>query len=386
MQEVSGSILTNIKINTLNVFSKPNIGELDLNTLKTRIDDLKSSLALNKQIVHTLIFPKPNDSLEDTVSEPGRIPKTIEQLMTENRSLEEKLEKMIEERNELQTKALLNEQIYNEWENRHQEISIDFQDQISELNFQNERKNKVATDLQSLNKILKSQADIANRSKFTQQVKPSAEILKLHSKIEEIRELTLEKAREIYLFKTHKKQLEELKQNLVKGIIKIQALTINPGNRKINSDRNLKLEAFSYMEEKYANRLELNQIEKDFKKICFTEEIYEPDFIEDEVFRVKEKFEKKSQKLQKISEENLNQHIVNSKLVAENQKVLDKIEYMNRCFFKGDVTTEIKKEYENSLCYRIKKNELDSISEIEVNHSNFYESSRSSRSVSEISD
>lgn len=386
MQEVSGSILTNIKINTLNVFSKPNIGELDLNTLKTRIDDLKSSLALNKQIVHTLIFPKPNDSLEDTVSEPGRIPKTIEQLMTENRSLEEKLEKMIEERNELQTKALLNEQIYNEWENRHQEISIDFQDQISELNFQNERKNKVATDLQSLNKILKSQADIANRSKFTQQVKPSAEILKLHSKIEEIRELTLEKAREIYLFKTHKKQLEELKQNLVKGIIKIQALTINPGNRKINSDRNLKLEAFSYMEEKYANRLELNQIEKDFKKICFTEEIYEPDFIENEVFRVKEKFEKKSQKLQKISEENLNQHIVNSKLVAENQKVLDKIEYMNRCFFKGDVTTEIKKEYENSLCYRIKKNELDSISEIEVNHSNFYESSRSSRSVSEISD
>lgn len=386
MQEVSGSILTNIKINTLNVFSKPNIGELDLNTLKTRIDDLKSSLALNKQIVHTLIFPKPNDSLEDTVSEPGRIPKTIEQLMTENRSLEEKLEKMIEERNELQTKALLNEQIYNEWANRHQEISIDFQDQISELNFQNERKNKVATDLQSLNKILKSQADIANRSKFTQQVKPSAEILKLHSKIEEIRELTLEKAREIYLFKTHKKQLEELKQNLVKGIIKIQALTINPGNRKINSDRNLKLEAFSYMEEKYANRLELNQIEKDFKKICFTEEIYEPDFIEDEVFRVKEKFEKKSQKLQKISEENLNQHIVNSKLVAENQKVLDKIEYMNRCFFKGDVTTEIKKEYENSLCYRIKKNELDSISEIEVNHSNFYESSRSSRSVSEISD
>lgn len=386
MQEVSGSILTNIKINTLNVFSKPNIGELDLNTLKTRIDDLKSSLALNKQIVHTLIFPKPNDSLEDTVSEPGRIPKTIEQLMTENRSLEEKLEKMIEERNELQTKALLNEQIYNEWANRHQEISIDFQDQISELNFQNERKNKVATDLQSLNKILKSQADIANRSKFTQQVKPSAEILKLHSKIEEIRELTLEKAREIYLFKTHKKQLEELKQNLVKGIIKIQALTINPGNRKINSDRNLKLEAFSYMEEKYANRLELNQIEKDFKKICFTEEIYEPDFIENEVFRVKEKFEKKSQKLQKISEENLNQHIVNSKLVAENQKVLDKIEYMNRCFFKGDVTTEIKKEYENSLCYRIKKNELDSISEIEVNHSNFYESSRSSRSVSEISD
>ncbi|OMJ72919.1 hypothetical protein SteCoe_28510 [Stentor coeruleus] len=388
MQEVSGCICNDIKFNFLikaNKDFKPNTGEIDLNALKTRIDDLKANLALNKQIVHSLIFPKSNDSLEDTVSESQRVPKTIEHLIIENHKLEENIEKTIEQRNDLQTKTLLNEQIYNEWTHRYNEISIEFQDQISELHFQNERKSKVLMDLQSFNNVLKAQVDIINKSKTIKQVKPSVDILKLHSKIEDIRELTLEKAREIYLFNTHKKQLEELKENLIKGIIKIQALTINPSNRKINADRNLKLEAFSYMEEKFINRFELSQIEKDFKKICFTEEIYEPNDEEDEVFRLKEKFKKKSKMLQIISEENLKQHIVNSKLVAENQKVLDKIEYIERCFFKGDVTTEIKKEYENSLCYKIKRNELDSISEIEVNHSNFYESSQSSKSISEKS-
>ncbi|OMJ73340.1 hypothetical protein SteCoe_27998 [Stentor coeruleus] len=386
MQEMSGSNCNDNKINILNGASKLSIGEMDINALKTRIDDLKATLVLNKQIVHNLVFPKQNDSSEETVSESGGVSKTIEKLMTENHSLEENIEKIIEERNELQTKTLLNEQIYNEWAHRHNEISTDFQDQISELHFQNERKNKVLTDLQKLNNILKIQADIANKSKSTIQVTPTLDILKLHSKIEDIRELTLEKAREIYLFNAHKKQLEELKENLTKGIIIIQALNINPNNRKINADKNLKLESFSYMEEKYKNKQELKEIKKDFKKICFTEKIYESDDMEDEIFKLKEDFDIKSKKLQKISQENLKQHIVNSKLVIENQKVLDKIEYMNRCFFNGDVTTEIKKEYENSLCYRIKKNELDSISEVEVNHSNFYESSQSSRLLSEISD
>lgn len=377
MQEVSANLTNECRSFTSNKTFKREGKDMDISSLKSRIEDLQTNLKLNKQIVHSLVFSKTNDSFEDTAAESIGSPKAIEQLMTDIRILEEQNEKTIEERNELQIRNLLNEQIYNEFSLRHQEIINDYKEQTLELQFQNDRKNKIIEDLSNLNTVLKCEASIADKSKFIIQVKPTIHILDMYSKTEEIRELIQERAREIYFFETHKKELEELKGNLVKGIIKIQALVINPVNRKANAERNRNLEGFDYVGDKALPRLDLSQIERDFQEIEDLDEDGEQNQKENRIAELKKQFEKQSRKLKEISEENLKQHKVNCQLLTEKEKLDNKIEYVQRGFF-DDLTTEIKNDYESALCYKIKPCYLDSISEIEVNHSHFYESSEGS--------
>ncbi|OMJ83121.1 hypothetical protein SteCoe_16042 [Stentor coeruleus] len=377
MQEVSANLSNEYQSFILNKTFKRDDKDMDISSLKSRIEDLQTNLKLNKQIVNSLVFSKTNDSFEDTAAESVGSPKAIEQLMSEIRILEDQVEKTIEERNELQIRNLLNEQIYNEFSLRHQEIINDYKEQTSELQFQNDRKNKIIEDLSNLNSVLKSEASIANKSKFIIQVKPNVNVLDMYSKIEEIRELIQERAREIYFFETHKNELEELKGNLIKGIIKIQALVINPVNRKANAEKNRNLEGFDFISDKALPQLDLSQIERDFMEIENPDEEIGINQKKNQIAELKEDFEKKSRKLKEISEENLKQHKVNCRLLMEKEKLDNRIDYMQKGFF-DDLTTEIKNDYENALCYKIKPSYLDSISEIEVNHSHFYESSKES--------
>ncbi|OMJ91095.1 hypothetical protein SteCoe_6458 [Stentor coeruleus] len=379
MQEVSANLSNEYRSFILNKTFKHEGKDIDISSLKSRIEDLQTSLKLNKQIFHSLVFSKTNDSFEDTAAESVGSPKAIEQLMSEIRILEDQVEKTMEERNELQVRNLLNEQIYNEFSLRHQEIINDYKEQTLELQFQSDRKNKIIEDLSNLNTVLKCEASIAYKSKFIIQVKPTVHILDIYSKTEEIRELIQERAREIYFFETHKKELEEMKEKLVKGIIKIQALVINPVNRKANTERNRNLEGFDYIGDKALPRLDLSQIERDFQEIEDLDEEVEQGK-EKKIAELKIEFEEQSRKLKKISEENLKQHKVNCQLLMEKEKLDNKIEYVQKGFF-DDLTTEIKNDYENALCYKIKPSYLDSISEFEVNHSHFYESSESVASV-----
>ena len=126
---------------------KQNILESDTSTINSYLEDLKCNIRLNKQLVQGLVFVKSSESFEDATLESSNSPKTLEILFNENKILEEKIEQAIKEENLLRTRNLLNEQIYNDSTLRYNEICDEFQNQISELMFQDERKEKVMQEL-----------------------------------------------------------------------------------------------------------------------------------------------------------------------------------------------------------------------------------------------
>ncbi|OMJ88561.1 hypothetical protein SteCoe_9515 [Stentor coeruleus] len=327
---------------------------------------MKISLKLNKQLVHSLLQPKANGQSEDTVTISKSSTNNIEKILQENQLIEEQVENTLESRNSLQIKTLINEQIYNEWLLRHNEAIQDLKDQIYELKFQNERKNIIINELSSTNFRLKNENDIASKSKNTLQTKPIEEIIDLNNKIEEIREILQEKARDIYFLETQKSDIKSLKSKLTEKIIRIQALAINPNNRKNDKEKNIEFDIFRYVEDKKMLE-DLSQIKCDFDKIC--DKNCEKDDKETEVLKEKQEFRVLGEKLRKISEKNFRQNEVNKKLMIENMRIVEKIEYMRRCFFKNDVKEEeeIRKEESWGNVY---KNGLESISEYEDNKSN----------------
>lgn len=346
--------------------------DTDLSALKCKIEDMKTSLKLNKQLVYSLLLPKSNGQSEDTLTISKTSASNIEKILKENQLIEEQTEKAAESRNSLQIKTLINEQIYNEWFLRHNEAIRDLKEQIYELKFQNERKNFIISDLSSINSRLKNENDIASKSKNIIQAIPIEEIMDLNSKIEEIREILQEKARDIYFLETHKSDIKTLKSKLTEGIIRIQALAINPNNRKNDGERDIEFDIFRYVEDKKMLE-DLSQIKCDFDKIC--DENCEGDEKEAEVLIRKLEFEAMGEKLKRISDKNIRQNEINVKLMMENMRIVEKIEYMRKFLLRNDRKDEEnekekEKEMEEENWRKVAKAELESISESEDNKSN----------------
>ena len=97
--------------------------------------------------------------------------------------------------------------------------------------------------------------------------------------------------------------------------------------------------------------------------------------------KYEEAFKAKSSKLNKIIGKNLNFYYENQKILKQNQDLASKVSKMYADYYKEDMTTEIIQNYESTSCYRIKAGSLDSIVEIELNHSHFYESDSEENSI-----
>ena len=350
---------------------KQGIAEFDICVLRTYVENLKSNVVLNQGIVHSLVCSKPSDSFEDTTSSIASF-KAIESFIQDNKILSEKVEKAMQERNDYQAKSLLNEQIKDEWEISQKEIEIDYKEQISELIHQNNMKDRIINEMTQINSALKLEADLANNSKYLIEVKPNPEILESHSLVEEIRCLIEDKARDMLVLESQKKILNEFIEKSQNRILVVKALLATPLNRKNNLEKKEKNEVFVQRAEAKIDELDLSAIEEKFEPVTLGE-----DALNQELSKYKENLESKKRRLLKISEKNLELHKINQMMLKKNEEFEQKANKLYNDYYGEDMTMEINQEYENSLCYKIQSMSLNSIVEIEVNHSNFYDSESS---------
>lgn len=355
---------------------KQAILDSDISTLRTFVTNLKKNVSINRNLILSLLSSKQSESFEDT-STSVMSGKAIENLIQENKVLEAKIEKIMDERNEFQSKSLLNEQIKNEWEEMHKELEDDFKEQIAELKMQNERKDRVINEMKQMNSVLMLEADLANKSKHVFEVKPNEEIIDMHCKVEEIREIIENKARKIAMVESKYSFLTGFIDETEKKIMMIKALLANPLNRKNNLEKKEKYDFVCQKNQVEVEGLYMNN--SDYRQRSFT--IEDANKEQEDLIKYQEEFKAKSSKLNKIVGKNLNYFYDNKKILKQNQDLASKVSKMYADYYKEDMTTEIIQNYESTSCYRIKAGSLDSIVEIELNHSHFYESDSEEKSI-----
>ena len=188
-------------------------------------------------MIQDLVFFKKNESYEDLTIESSTSPKLLESLFNENLALEEKILKVMKEKEELQSKNLLNEQICNELIQRNGEIINENQEKVLELLYQLETKEKIIKDMNSINSSLNLEANSAKKLNFYIKVNLGMETINLYSKLEEIRDKIQNKLRTLSILNIQKKDLKNILKNLSQETYKIKALLKNPVNRKFNIDK-----------------------------------------------------------------------------------------------------------------------------------------------------
>lgn len=213
--------------------SDPSAAARQLDSLKTNIEDLEMNLELNKQMLLALLDFQPNASENDdsdTVLYQGT--RSIESIISENSTLEESIRKTIEERNESHGRALINEQIFTEFQRKEQEISQEYEEKLNDIKFQIDRKDRIITELESKKKLLAEEADLHKKNKNLIVVPPTPAILEKHIKVEESRDSMQKVARDLYCAQRFRETLTKKCNSVWEDCIKLHALIKNPVNRK----------------------------------------------------------------------------------------------------------------------------------------------------------
>ena len=375
MQEHSGNLSGDMRSFSSTSSFKHVFMDSDISTIKSYIQDLKSSLKINKELVESLLLGnKPVKGLN--LLRPAYFsPKAIESLFHANTKLDQEIDSVHDLTSETNTKNFLNEQIFDDWQMRHNELVDDYKEQLNELLFQDERKTRVIEDLTEINTVLTLEAEIAKKSKYVFSVKPNSEILDFHYKIEKIREYVQFRARDIYSYEIQKKSVSQACEKIKNGIHKIKTLVRNPLNRKSNLEKIQMFIGNEIDEQKTIPQLDLSLIEaKNYNALTARtpgEENLE--VIENDIEIIKREIYKESQKLVRISEKNQKVKSENESLVKEHLGLRDKVEELHRVYYSSDLTVEVIDNYHNSVPYKVKSGYLEEISEIEVNPENFYE-------------
>lgn len=217
-----------------------------LNFMKTEseqqqlyIADLETSLALNKSMLQELF--QTGASCEDTQTITFASPRIIEQLINENRRLEDQLIKSMEQRNDAQGKALINDQILAECQLREQELIEEYEEKLQELKYQADRRDRLIQELNQRNAHLENEAELYQKSKDIVILPPIEPVMNLHEKIERLRAHMHKIARELHRTRSHKELLIDECRNLWSDYNKANALLKNPVNRRIGTPRNREL-------------------------------------------------------------------------------------------------------------------------------------------------
>jgi hypothetical protein len=227
----SGEHLTARRVTRLKFIEK------ESDHLKEYLNELKSAISLNKQILSELMLNPPCDSCDETQKTRMISSKLVEAQILENRSLEEKLKQTLIDREEAEGKALINEQIAAEAQRKEQELIIDYEEKFHEIRYQIERKDRVISELEGKIKLLEEDAELYRASKFSVILLPDDTILEYHNKTENYRFLMQTVARELHTARTHRDQLLEYSKYLQDELSKSQLLLANPLNRKAGGDK-----------------------------------------------------------------------------------------------------------------------------------------------------
>lgn len=204
------------------------------------IKDLETSLALNKSMLQEL-FHTPTAHVDDTQSLTFTSHRIIEQLINDNRRLEDQLAKSMNLRNEAQVKALINEQILTECYIREQELTEELEEKLQELKYQAERRNRLIQEYTQRNQLLESEAEIYKKSKDTVILSPIEPVMRLHEKTERLRMYLHKIARELHKIRVHNQALVEECRILWSDYNKVVAVLKNPVNRRISAPQHREL-------------------------------------------------------------------------------------------------------------------------------------------------
>jgi chromosome segregation ATPase len=141
--------------------------QLESDQLCSYMEDLESSLRLYKQILHEIM---PGRGSEQSLSDESETQsfmssRLFESLLTEKRSLEERLRKNILSRNEAAKIAAEREQLLSQSQSKEEALVKDYEKKIADLLHESEYKERIIKDLQSRNSILERDVELYNKSK-----------------------------------------------------------------------------------------------------------------------------------------------------------------------------------------------------------------------------
>jgi ribosomal protein L17 len=206
--------------------------------LKSRIEDLESSIEINRKMIRDLVVAKFSEvNIETTETSASFSPKVLENLIGENIKLEKEVKKSFKDLYDIQGKALLSLQISNELESRLNEFGQESEDKLFKCQKLLQDKEKTIDDLKKVNKKLSDQLSTNIQSKNVIAVQPREDILEMHGKVEIVKESIQKCARACYISNNYREILSSFSKTAYVGCEKIQALLKNPINRKSLNDK-----------------------------------------------------------------------------------------------------------------------------------------------------
>eukprot|EP00357_Protocruzia_adherens_P001992 CAMPEP_0115000832 /NCGR_PEP_ID=MMETSP0216-20121206/17000_1 /TAXON_ID=223996 /ORGANISM="Protocruzia adherens, Strain Boccale" /LENGTH=543 /DNA_ID=CAMNT_0002366021 /DNA_START=15 /DNA_END=1646 /DNA_ORIENTATION=- len=205
----------------------------EVEEMRSYIEDLESNLGLNKNLLASLLQSDKN--LEDSSKS------MITQLQTENSNLQATIKRLIKQRDEAETKALLQQQITNELKRKEVEIYEEYQSDLDDLHDLLERKDKLLQECRSKLEAL------GNSSIAKSVLQPTHQNMVLHNELQNATMGIHKLGKEL----TKSQQLNETLIDKCKGLYN-ELIGIHGNNGKstsstaINSDsgRDIQIEKF----------------------------------------------------------------------------------------------------------------------------------------------
>ena len=205
---------------------------------KSRIDDLESSMEINRKLIYDLIHLKFQDRAQTTSNTHSSFPpKLFEQQLSENIQIDKQIRSVIISRNEAQSTLLLNQQIANEIETKLAELTSEYEEKINECNYNNTNKKKIIEELKRINSRLEERLSLGVQSMNVEVIAPSPEIINCHVEIENLKDLIQVSARNYGAATGYREKLLGFVKTTYSSCQKIQALLKNPVNRFVAHER-----------------------------------------------------------------------------------------------------------------------------------------------------
>jgi hypothetical protein len=135
--------------------------EKDKLQMINKIHDLEKTVMINKEIIQEMI------NTEDRLDPKGK--RILDKLNKENAHLQLQTKRVIKERDQAQSKALINEQIIQEYKNKEAEINRDYAEKIQDLTDQLNRKEYILQNYER--KYFKAEGMLKKYSHYEQEIR-----------------------------------------------------------------------------------------------------------------------------------------------------------------------------------------------------------------------
>ena len=170
---------------------KLKVAQIEAENLKTKIEDLESNLALNRQLVNDMLLTgRSEESLSDrTDVAPFVSYKIMEALLAEKSLLQDRLKFVDLDKKDAMNKANYAEKIIRDLCTKESKLYQDTESRIQKLLSESEAKEKIIQDLEAQMRIYETEIDLFNQKIEKQPTK--AELIKLfNQKLHHIQNIT----------------------------------------------------------------------------------------------------------------------------------------------------------------------------------------------------